>query len=193
MSVIINYLDDMFFFIFIVLPIIVVWRLVRWRKRGFKLKESLHEIGILLLMSVLVGLFSQTIIPKPGEVQSFGTGVNLDLFRVVEETYNAIIYLGFWQPFYINFLGNIILFIPIGFLLPMLFKRMEFFPLTVLAGLGISLFIEIVQLPQNRSSDVDDLWLNTLGAFVGYMFYLCIKKIFPVISVAFKKAEKSSL
>ena len=193
MSVIINYLDDMFFFIFIVLPIIVVWRLVRWRKRGFKLKESLHEIGILLLMSVLVGLFSQTIIPKPGEVQSFGTGVNLDLFRVVEETYNAIIYLGFWQPFYINFLGNIILFIPIGFLLPMLFKRMEYFPLTVLAGLGISLFIEIVQLPQNRSSDVDDLWLNTLGAFVGYMFYLCIKKIFPVISVAFKKAEKSSL
>lgn len=187
MYVIINYLDDMLFFIAIALPLIVVWRLFRWKKRGFQLKETLHEFGILIFFSVLVGIFSQTIVPKSAHVPSYTTGVNLELFRVVEETYNAIIYLGFWQPFYINFLGNIILFMPIGFLLPLLFKKMEFFLYPILVGLGISLFIETMQLPQSRSSDVDDLWLNTLGAFLGYLCYFFISKAFPTFTAAFKK------
>lgn len=188
MYVIINYLDDMLFFIGIAFPLIVIWRLFRWKKRGFQLKEFLHELGILVFLSVLVGLFSQTIIPKIGEVPAYTTGVNLELFRVVKETYNAIVYLGFWQPFYINFLGNIILFIPIGFLLPLLFNKMEFFIFPILAGLCISLFIEIMQLPQSRSSDVDDLWLNTLGAFLGYLCYFFIHKAFPSFTKAFKKS-----
>lgn len=187
MNVIINYLDDMFFSIFLVLPIVIIWRLIRWKKRGFNLKESWHEIGFLLFISVLIGLFSQTIIPKSDAIQSYSTSVNLQLFRVVKETYNAIAYLEFWQPFYINFLGNIILFMPIGFLLPLLYKRMEFFPNSVIIGLCISLFIEIVQVPQNRSSDVDDLWLNTLGALLGYLCYLFLQKSFPTFTRAFKK------
>lgn len=187
MNVIIAYLDDMFFFICIALPIVIIWRIARWKKRGFNVKESLHEIGFLLFVCVLIGLFSQTIIPKLGVEQVYGTGVNLQLFRVVKETYNAIVYLGFWQPFYINFLGNIILFMPIGFLLPLLYRRMVYFPNTVIIGLCISLFIEITQIPQNRSSDVDDLWLNTLGALLGYICYLFIHRRFPVFTKAFKK------
>ncbi|WP_313893692.1 VanZ family protein [Psychrobacillus sp.] len=190
MNVIIQYLDDMLFFACIALPIVIVWRLVRWKKRGFQLKESIHELGVLLLALVLVGLFSQTIIPKSGLVQPGSTSVNLDLFRVVKETYNAIVYLGFWEPFYINFLGNIILFIPIGFLLPLLFRRMVRFPFTILAGLCISIFIEVMQLPQNRSSDVDDLWLNTLGALIGYLIYLFVLKGFPKFTEVFKKVKE---
>ena len=190
MYVIINYLDDMLFFIGITFPLIVIWRLFRWKKRGFKLKEILHELGILVFFSVLVGLFSQTIIPKAGDVPAYTTGVNLELFRVVEETYNSIVYLGFWEPFYINFLGNIILFVPIGFLLPLLFRRMELFILPVFAGLCISLFIEIMQIPQSRSSDVDDLWLNTLGAFVGYVCYYFTRKAFPSFTNAFKRMKR---
>lgn len=193
MTIIIDYLDDMFFFICMTLPVVIIWRFFRWKKRGFELKESLHEIGLLLLVSVLVGLFSQTIIPKFGAIQTYGTGVNLELFRVLKETYNAIRYLGFWQPFYINFLGNIILFIPIGFLLPLLFKRMEFLPFTVIVGLCISLFIEIMQLPQNRSSDVDDLWLNTLGALLGYLVYLVFRRKFSFVTRVFKKLNDRGL
>ncbi|WP_411748342.1 VanZ family protein [Psychrobacillus psychrotolerans] len=190
MYVIINYLDDMLFFIGIAFPLIVIWRLFRWKKRGFKLKETLHEIGILVFFSVLVGLFSQTIIPKAGDVPAYTTGVNLELFRVVEETYKSVVYLGFWQPFYINFLGNIILFMPIGFLLPLLFKRMELFILPVFVGLCISLFIEIMQIPQSRSSDVDDLWLNTLGTFLGYVCYYFVRKAYPSFTGAFKRMKR---
>lgn len=193
MRVIVQYIDNMLFFICIALPFIFVWRFIRWRKRGFKLQESLHEVGIFSLFSVLIGVFSQTIVPRNGLMKPTLSNVNFELFRVFRETYNAIKYLGFWQPFYINFLGNIILFIPIGFLLPLLFKRMEQFPYTVIVGLCISLFIEITQLPQNRSSDVDDLWLNTLGALIGYIVYLMIKKRFPTFTKIFKKLKERSL
>ena len=193
MIVIDNYLDDMFFFVCIALPFVFIWRFLRWRKRGFDLKESLHELGILLLVLVLIGVFSQTIIPRNGLIRPTISNVNFELFRVFRETFNAIKYLGFWQPFYINFLGNIILFIPIGFLFPLLSKRMEHFPYPVIVGLCISLFIEITQLPQNRSSDVDDLWLNTLGALIGYLLYLLINKRFLKLTEAFKRLKERSL
>jgi len=193
MQVIINYLDDMLFFIVIALPLVLVWRLFRWKKRGFEWREWLHELGIFILVLVIVGLFSQTILPKNGLAEPSIEHVNLEFFRVFRETYNAIIYLGFWEPFYINFLGNIVLFIPIGFLLPLLFAKLENGIYTVLIGLGLSLFIEIMQLPQQRSSDVDDLWLNATGALVGFVIYRIVKSKYPAFARLFKKLRERSL
>ncbi|MBD7946228.1 MULTISPECIES: VanZ family protein [Psychrobacillus] len=193
MPVIMNYIDEMLYTIAIFLPVLIIWRLIRWKRRGFHLREGLYELGVLFLIAVLVGLFSQTIIPKYGEEQAYVNSINLELFRVLEETWNAIIYLGYWEPFYINFLGNIALFIPIGFLFPLVFKRMEIFPFPVIMGFLISLFIEIVQIPQNRSSDVDDLWLNSSGALVGYLIYLLVRRKFPVFCKVFKKNHATSL
>ena len=55
------------------------------------------------------------------------------------------------------------------------------FALTIAASLGISLFIESTQLPLPRTTDVDDLILNTTGALIGYGLYrlilLCAGKI----------------
>lgn len=193
MPVIIDYLDEMLYAIMIFLPVLIIWRLIRWKRRGFHLREGLYELGVLFLIAVLVGLFSQTIVPKPEEEQAYVHSINFELFRVIEETWNAIIYLGYWEPFYINFLGNIALFIPIGFLFPLLFRRMEIFPFPVLIGFLISLFIEIVQIPQHRSSDVDDLWLNSLGALIGYILYIIIRRKFPAFCRVFKKNQPTSL
>lgn len=193
MITIVQYLDDMLFYICIALPFVFIWRLMKWRKRGFELQEMVHEIGVVLFILVLVGLFSQTIIPRNDSMQPIFTTINLELFRVIEQTYNSIIYLHFWQPFYINFLGNILLFFPIGFLLPLLYRRMEHFPYTVITGLCISLLIEVTQLFQYRSSDVDDLWLNTLGSLIGYLVYLFVKKRFFPFTQAFKRLKERSL
>ena len=48
------------------------------------------------------------------------------------------------------------------------------FALTIAASLGISLFIESTQLPLSRTTDVDDLILNTAGALIGYGLYRLI-------------------
>jgi len=48
----------------------------------------------------------------------------------------------------------------------------------ILAGMGFSLCVEILQLPfYDRVSDVDDLILNSLGFLLGYMLYLLVRAL----------------
>lgn len=73
----------------------------------------------------------------------------------------------------LNVIGNVLLFVPTGFLLPFLYKKFDTFPKTVLAGLSMSLLIELLQLPFfQRQTDVDDLILNTLGTAIGFLIWL---------------------
>lgn len=73
----------------------------------------------------------------------------------------------------LSFILNIFLFIPLGFLCPVLSRTFEHAGKTVLMGLGLSLFIEISQLfTLYRATDVDDLLTNVLGTVIGY---LCFK------------------
>ncbi|MFX3675119.1 MAG: VanZ family protein [Paenisporosarcina sp.] len=182
MDLILGYLKDMWLYMGITTPIIIVFRMYKVKKLQFTI-NFVHEIGVILFFIYLVGLLSQTIIPAititngsiflvNGNFQA----TNLEFFRVLTETYNAIKYLDLWEPFFINFLGNIVMFMPIGFLLPLLWEKFEPFYITIGLGFLLSLSIEILQLPQMRSSDVDDLWLNTLGTIIGYIVFVVIPK-----------------
>ena len=78
----------------------------------------------------------------------------------------------------INFVGNTTMFIPVGIIWPIVFKELDTPIKTIAAGAGLSLFIEILQLPfYDRVSDVDDLLLNTLGFAVGYGLYRLVARI----------------
>ena len=74
-------------------------------------------------------------------------------------------------------LGNVVLFVPLGFLLPLLSTRYRRFALTAAVGLAVSLGIELVQfallltLIARRSVDVDDVILNVTGACLGYLVW----------------------
>lgn len=73
---------------------------------------------------------------------------------------------------FINIVGNILIFSPFGYLLPLLEKQLRRFWLVVLMGLGISLTIELTQtLLAARVFDVDDLILNSFGTWLGYAFF----------------------
>jgi glycopeptide antibiotics resistance protein len=75
---------------------------------------------------------------------------------------------GFGQFIYL-FLGNIIWFIPFGFLLPLICKRKFTLTQILLLGFALSLSIEILQYVFGTGvSEIDDLILNTLGTVVGY-------------------------
>ena len=78
----------------------------------------------------------------------------------------------------INIIGNITMFIPVGLAWPFCFKKLDTIGKTVLAGAGISLFIEITQLPfYSRCSDIDDLIMNTTGIFIGALIYFGVKRL----------------
>ncbi len=73
----------------------------------------------------------------------------------------------------INVIGNTAMFIPIGIILPSVYKKLDRHWKAILAGVGFSLCIEIIQLPfYDRVSDIDDLLLNSVGYIIGYLIFL---------------------
>ena len=80
------------------------------------------------------------------------------------------------RDLYLNVIGNAAMFIPSGIVLPIIYKHLDTFGKVLLAGGGISLCIEILQLPfRVRATDIDDLILNTIGVIIGYGIYALIR------------------
>ena len=78
----------------------------------------------------------------------------------------------------LNLIGNVAMFIPLGIVWPAVFKKLDTHHKVIVAGAGVSLCIELLQLPFfGRASDIDDLILNTLGYVMGYGIYLAAKKL----------------
>jgi glycopeptide antibiotics resistance protein len=72
-----------------------------------------------------------------------------------------------------NLVGNIILFMPIGFLIPAVYPPTRSTIKIVIISFFASLTIEIIQFITSRGIfDVDDLILNTIGGLLGYV---CMK------------------
>ncbi len=67
-----------------------------------------------------------------------------------------------------GYLLNIAMFIPLGILLPLIWKEFHNFWRILLFGFILSFIIEISQIVNFRSSDVNDLLMNTLGTMIGW-------------------------
>lgn len=77
-----------------------------------------------------------------------------------------------------NLLGNVVGFLPFGFILPVIFRGIRGFWTILLSGFLFSLLLETIQLITRVGCfDVDDLMLNTLGAVLGYLAFVICDKI----------------
>ena len=90
---------------------------------------------------------------------------------------NSINLIPFSSEGAMTYILNIIMFMPLGFLLPLIWKNFRNAKKVVLMGFLMSLAIEICQLFNIRTTDIDDLLMNTLGTLVGY----CCWKVFSLI------------
>lgn len=112
--------------------------------------------------------------------ESYGRGLdgafydyNIEPFREIRR------YLTYWEVLglrsvLLNLAGNVIGFVPFGALLPLVARHVRKAWKVVVLGLEISALIEVSQLFLRVGCfDVDDIILNTFGAFLGYMIY-CI-------------------
>lgn len=74
-----------------------------------------------------------------------------------------------------NLAGNVIGFIPFGFLLPLIWRSFRSFTRITIAAFCLSLTFELLQLFFRFGSfDVDDLILNTAGGMIGYAPFMFI-------------------
>ena len=88
---------------------------------------------------------------------------------------NTCKYVGIGE-FMLQFFGNIGWFMPLGFLLPIVWKRSHFL-ITIVIGFLFSLSIEAIQYVSYQGvADLDDLILNTLGTAIGYYLFKKLSK-----------------
>ena len=85
--------------------------------------------------------------------------------------------IGDWK----NSILNVLLFIPLGAMLPVLWNKFRTRRYTVLFGFGTSLTVELLQMLTFRATDINDLITNTLGAYLGF---LCAKYLFKKHHIA---------
>ena len=132
------------------------------RKKGRRFPWGRAICALLLAGWTAVTVFVTLLRSESGEfaVRQW----NLQLFLAWREAYQR-----FTLQIWLNVLLNIALFVPLGFLLPLLARPFRKWYAALGAGFGVSLLIELTQLLTARGMcDVDDLFTNTLGAMLGW-------------------------
>ncbi len=159
----------------------VVWLAVRGlvylKTKHISWKREKQLLGLVLyILLILRGVWFPLLSPDGRPVRTvfyFGFlrarfNINLSPFNFLTDFYPG------WQ---MNVVGNVLLFIPVGILFPMCFKKVDSFWKALLVGFASTFVIEFTQLfLRDRCSDVDDLILNTLGAAIGAVIWFGCKK-----------------
>lgn len=174
MSSIINYLLNMLPFMLCVVPVLILVRLCIYKLiNKFKINYK-REVIMLMFFMFLIGLYSQAITGSFSIKNINISKINVVPFKIFIDTYKEVFVNGNINYFLISFLGNIGMFIPIGLLIPVIWKLKD--KTIILIGFLISLSIEISQLFLNRGTDIDDLLFNTFGTIIGLVIYKIISK-----------------
>ena len=146
-----------------------------------KSKREKPSKGIMLAEYVLLGWVVMFIYVT--QIMSFGNGLGdganfipLQQF-VIAIRYGSNNAGGVWQ-----FLLNIIMFIPLGFLLPIVFKKHANWKSVFIISLSFTVATELLQLISSRGTDIDDVIANTLGGLCGFALYLIIIGLISLIT-----------
>ncbi|MCZ0701929.1 glycopeptide antibiotics resistance protein [Natronobacillus azotifigens] len=154
------------------------------------MKVSWHrEIVMSIFVAYIIGLLSQTILPMwqfgidslTGEIYFFVTfenslaSINLIPFNTLYEyffSFNETV--SSWESVsMLNIAANLLLFLPFGFLLPVLWEEMRSVKRLLIVGVVFVLAIEFIQYFIGRSADIDDVILNSISIVFGYLIFKC--------------------
>lgn len=177
-----------------VLAAMVFFALRPWRKRRLARRGLAsgvwRETVLLLFVMFGAGLAALTVFPA-----NFWTLYHWqeafqgrEAFFPLTPLSQSAQYIG-WRPYFLwSFqtmgswtfymaMANALIFLPVGFFPNLLWRPWWWKGL--LTGFCVSFSIEFLQLFVNRSTDVDDLILNTLGAFAGGLTALLLRRLAP--------------
>jgi glycopeptide antibiotics resistance protein len=140
-------------------------------------------LAILVKLVVLKGPFFYQVVSgmsynyQMQAAQGTYGGVNLVPFRTIKAFMNLHPSTSM-QAKVFNLLGNVALFIPLGFLLPFVFRKANTFWKVAVASFLVSLLFELYQFVTHTGNfDVDDLLLNSIGGAVGYACFVMVTKM----------------
>ena len=135
--------------------------------------DWVRRIALSLLIPYLFLTLVATVITRSPTVEA---RIMLEPFRTYRQYYTD-------DFTWFEIRANILLFIPIGFLLPMIIKKQIWLPPII--GIGISVIIELIQLITHRGlCETDDVISNSIGFLIGFAFFWLIKGVVLLIKHA---------
>ena len=168
---------------FVVSAAVLVAALLVWHgaARGVPWRRVTLQI---LLVAYVAWVLSMTVFPVPlqgaGPLEKFASDLNhpnVVPARTLRETLQLE---SVWQRIRLV-LGNILVFVPLGVLLPVLSAHVRSWTRALLAGVAFSVSIELAQLAVSlavgywyRMPDVDDVLLNVAGVLLGYALFVML-------------------
>lgn len=157
-------------FVAIVCLVFGTWRIARWRSVG---GDAIRERVVAVLFVYLVAVAVVTFFPMNIIFYDWHGRFSLvplaSIMQLVQETDQATALK--------NIVGNIVMFVPLGLLLPLLFHRLRSVGALAWRVALVSTAIEILQLSTRvRATDVDDIFLNVAGALIGYSVFRLLQR-----------------
>ncbi|MBM7109660.1 VanZ family protein [Brevibacillus laterosporus] len=131
-----------------------------------------HFLGVFIFLVYLAVVYGVTGIGTIWDVQRFVTASTSEFNRIYLVPFSS-------SEVTMPYVLNIIMTIPLGFLLPLIWKQFRTIKKVALSGFLLSLCIELSQLfTQSRNTTTDDLIMNTLGAIIGYFIFKAFFHVF---------------
>ncbi len=149
--------------VFIVAISLIRFFYLRNHRERFCLHKELSYLFAIIYIWLLFEILTMT------ELNSSG-GINLIPFSEI------LRYEFGTKMFNYSVFGNILIFIPFGFLIGEYVNPKKVWPILI-TTLITSLTIEFVQLEIGRSFDIDDVLLNVVGGLLGYLLYIGLSAI----------------
>jgi glycopeptide antibiotics resistance protein len=152
-------------------------------KRKEKIFRILLVIYLLFLIRLLIFKYPIPVLSRivdEWELNNAKAGVttaNLTLFKTIR------MYIRYYHNdsmnVFANLFGNVLIFMPLGALIPLSFPETDHWWMILLHAFWLSLCIELFQLVSHFGAfDVDDIFLNTLGGMLGFYLFLIIRTIY---------------
>ncbi|WP_051204424.1 VanZ family protein [Butyrivibrio sp. VCD2006] len=149
----------------------------KFLKKDRKLSTG-HAIAVFALLIYLTSiLFIVFVSREPGQFE----GVNLELWSSWGKT-------TLWRAMFIE---NIIMFIPMGILLPGAFRKFRNPLICVITCVALSIIIETVQyIFKLGIFELDDVVTNTLGGGIGWLIWAVLWLVYLGIGKIFSNSRK---
>lgn len=149
------------------------------------MKRALRTIATLLFLFYLFVLLKVTLFRTSVTLFDVTFDENNGYVSSLETAFERANFIPFYSVYYylisvqeplevglVNVFGNILLFIPFGFLLPLAFRSFSRLRSALLVMALTSLLFEVIQMLMAIGHfDIDDVLLNAIGGVIGYGFF----------------------
>ena len=172
----------------IIIPILLIYAIVTYivfRNKNIPRIRYLYYLCLAIYLSAVIAV---TLFPIPIDkrliehniARNYARTYNLIPFKSIIgliSTSSAMIALK-------NIGGNILLLMPLGFGVPIIWKKYNYLKKSIIIGILATVSIELIQLLmsipigyQYKIFDIDDIILNTIGFTIGFIIYKLMFKL----------------